>query len=158
MNKIISNMKKEKEIEKIDDLNPLILFIIQNQNILDKSIDIIDLTEIIDLNEYLKGDENILEYDLGNNNNSLENNKSLENEIYNTVKIYTSDYSGLGKLYLIKKIIKDKREEYHYFGIGDDISKNELFKKLKRFLKREIKNKFDIGIHLDLFLLKIYPE
>ena len=60
-------------------------------------------------------------------------------------------------MYLIKKIIKDKREEYHYFGIGDDISKNELFKKLKRFLKREKKIKFDIGIHLDLFLLKIYP-
>ena len=37
MNKIISDMKKEKEIEKIDDLKPLILFIIQNQNILDKS-------------------------------------------------------------------------------------------------------------------------
>jgi hypothetical protein len=85
MNKIIINMKKEKEIEKIDDLKPLILFIIQNQNILDKSRDIIDLTEIKDLSEYLKGDENILEYDLGNDNNSLENNKSLENEIYNTV-------------------------------------------------------------------------
>ena len=107
-------MKKEKEIEKIDDLNPLILFIIQNQNILDKSRDIIDLTEINDLSEYLKVDENILEYDLGNDNNSLENNKSLENEIYNTVKIYTSDYSGLGKLYLIKKIIKDKRVSLYW--------------------------------------------
>ena len=150
-------MKKEKEIEKIDDLNPRILFIIQNQNILDKSINIIDLTEINDLSEYLKGDENTLEYDLGNDNNSLESNKSLENEIYNTVKIYTSDYSGLGKLYLIKKDIKGKREEYHYFGIGDNISKNELFKKLKIFLKREIKNKFDIGIHLDLFFTKNIP-
>ena len=40
MNKIISNMKKEKEIEKIDDLKPRILFTIQNQNILDKSRDI----------------------------------------------------------------------------------------------------------------------
>ena len=59
MNKIISNMKKEKDIEKIDDLQPHILFIIQNQNILDKSRDIIDLTEISDLSEYLKGDEKI---------------------------------------------------------------------------------------------------
>ena len=157
MNKIISDMKKEEEIEKIDDLKPCILFIIQNQNILGKSRGIIDLPEINDLSEYLKGDENKLEYDLGNDNNSLENNKSLENEIYNTVKIYTSDYSGLGKSYLIKQDIKDKGEEYHYFGIGDDISKNELFKKLKRFLKREIKNKFDIGIHLDLFFTKNIP-
>ena len=85
MNKIIINMKKEKEIEKIDDLKPCILFIIQNQNILGKSRGIIDLPEINDLSEYLKGDENKLEYDLGNDNNSLENNKSLENEIYNTV-------------------------------------------------------------------------
>ena len=59
MNKIISNMKKEKDIEKIDDLQPHILFIIQNQNILDKSRDIINLTEISDLSEYLKGDEKI---------------------------------------------------------------------------------------------------
>ena len=147
MNKIISDMKKEKEIEKIDDLNPLILFIIQNQNILDKSRDIIDLTEINDLSEYLKVDENILEYDLGNDNNSLENNKSLENEIYNTVKIYTPDYSGLGKLYLIKKIIKDKRVSL--FWNRRWYFKKWINKKLKRFLKREIKNKFDIGIHLD---------
>ena len=60
-------------------------------------------------------------------------------------------------MYSTKKDIKDKREEYHYFGIGDDISKNVLFIKLKRFLKREIKNKFDIGIHLDLFFNKNIP-
>ena len=35
--------------------------------------------------------------------------------------------------------------------------KNRVFKKLKRFLKREIKNKFDIGIHLDLFFTKNIP-
>ena len=67
------------------------------------------------------------------------------------MKIYTSDCCGLGKSYLIKKEIKENGEDYYYFGIGDNITKDELYKKLKKFLKHEIKGKNKIGLHLDLF-------
>ena len=156
MNKIINNMKKENKIESIEDIKPCILFVIQNQNKLGKSKGIIDLPGINDLPEYLKGDENKLDYNL-EIENLLANNKNYENEIYNSIKIYTSDCSGLGKSYLIKKDINEKKEDYHYFGIGDDITRDELFKKLKKFLKIEIKGKFDVAIHLDLFYTKNIP-
>ena len=144
MNKIIMDMKSENIIHEMEDLKSSILFLIQNQK--DSFKRIIDLPEVNDLPEYFIGNENKLEYDLGNDSDN-----SLINEIYNTVKVYTSDCCGLGKSYLIKKEIEERGEDYNYFGIGDDISKEELFKKLKRFLKIEIKGKFDVGIHLDLF-------
>ena len=88
--------------------------------------------ETKDLLENLKLDEYKLEYNL---------EKSLVNEIYNSVKVYTSDCCGLGKSYLIKKEIKERGEDYYYFGIGDNLLKDEIFKKLKKFLKHEVKGK-----------------
>ena len=119
---------------------PCILFLIQNQN---KLGSIINLPEIKMLYEYLKGDENSLEYNLISGN-----------DIYKYVKVITSDCCGLGKTELIKKKIKENKEIYHYFSIGDNINKDELYKKLKKFLKVEIKGKYNIGIHLDLFYSK----
>ena len=140
LNKIIKEMKKENIIKEINDLNPCILFIMDNQ--LNNSIII---PEAIDLPDIIKGDENKLE------NNLL---KPDENTIYNSVNVYTSDCCGLGKSNLIKKEIKEKGEDYHYFGIGDNITKDELYKKLKKFLKHEIKGKNKIGFHLDLYYTK----
>ena len=140
IDKIIKEMKTENIIKEINDLNACILFIIDNQ--LNNSIII---PEAIDLPDIIKGDENKLEFNLLNH---------LENDIYNSVNVYTSDFCGMGKSYLIKKEIKEKGEDYHYFGIGDNITKDELYKKLKKFLKNEIKGKNNIGIHLDLYYTK----
>ena len=79
-----------------------------------------------------------IEYDF-DEGSSTDSHKFLINEIYNSVKVYTSDCCGLGKSYRIKKDIEKNGESYHYFGIGDDINKEELFKKLKKFLKYKIK-------------------
>ena len=137
LNKMIKEMKKENNINII---NPCILFIIQNE--LSNSM---VFPEAIDLPKNLIGNENNLEYDL---------EKLTENEIYNHVRIYSSDCCGLGKSYLINKEIKEKGEEYFYFPIGDNITKDDLYKKLKKFLKHDIKGKNKVGIHLDLFYTK----
>ena len=72
------------------------------------------------LYEYLREDK--LEYDL-----------QVEN-----IKVYASDCCGLGKNDLIKKEIK-KKENYYYFSLIDNINKDELYKKLKKYLIIEIK-------------------
>ena len=154
LNRIIRDMKAENTIKDIKDLKPFILFITQNQS--GSSRGFADFPEAIPLPGYLKGDENKLEYDLGKDG-SIDTNKSSEKEIYNAVRVYTSECSGIGKSYLIKKEIKERGEDYHYFGIGDDITKEELFKKLKRFLKIEIRGKTHVGIHLDLYYTKNIP-
>ena len=169
LNQIIRDMKNEGKIKKIEDLVPCLLFITHNQNLLGSSRGILDFPEVKDLPDYIKGDENQLEINLKNDDSSKkinsnekknlkksDNSKSI-NKIFNAVKIYTSDCSGLGKSLLIKKEIKDNHEDYHYLGIGDDITKDELFKKLKRFLKVEIRGKANVAVHLDLFYTKNIP-
>jgi hypothetical protein len=119
MNKIIRDMKAENIIKELKDLKPCILLIIQ------KNFMKADFLEIYDLPEYLKGDENKLEYNFILDN-SIDSNDSLVYEIYNSVKVFTSDCCGLGKSYSIKKEIKERGEDYKYFGIGDVITKEEL--------------------------------
>ena len=109
MDKIIRDMKAENLIKKIKDLKPCILFITQI-NKLGRGI---DSSEVINLPEYLTRDDDKIEYNL------------ISNEIYNSVKVFTSDCCGLGKSYLIKEEIKKRGKDYHYLGIGDDISKDE---------------------------------
>ena len=154
MNEIINEMKSANTIKEISDLSPCILFITQKQS--GSSRGIVDFQEATELPGYLKGDENKLEYNLGKGS-STDSNKTSEKEIYNAVKVYTSECCGIGKLYRIKKDIEKAGEDYHYFGIGDDITKEELFKKLKKFLKHEIKGKVHVAIHLDLFYTKNIP-
>jgi len=135
LNKIIKEMEKKEN--NINIFSPCILFIIQNE--LSNSM---VFPEAIDLPMNLTGNENNLEYDL---------DQLSKNEIYNHVRIYSSDFCGLGKSYVINKEIKEKGEEYFYFPIGDKITKDELYKKLKKFLKHDIKGKNKVGLHLDLF-------
>ena len=158
LNQIVFDMKRENKIKTINDLEPCILFITHNQNLLGNSVDF--PKEVKDLESYIIGDENKLEYELGDesSNSSKSKEKSLSiSEIYNSVKVFTSDCCGLGKSYLIKKEIKKNEEEYHYLGIGDDITKDDLFRKLKRSFKIELKGKEKVGIHLDLFYTKNTP-
>jgi hypothetical protein len=158
LNQIVSDMKRENKIKTIEDLKPCILFITHNQNLLGNSIDF--PKEVKDLEKHRIGDEDKLEYNLGdessNSSKSKEKSQSIS-DIYNSVKVFTSDCCGLGKSFLIKKEIKNNEEDYHYLGIGDDITKDNLFKKLKRFFKIELKGKEKVGIHLDLFYTKNTP-
>ena len=150
LNKIINEMKAQKTIKEITDLKPCILFLTQN------SAYSADFPEAKDLPESIKGDENKLEYELGKEG-STNSGKTLQNIIYDSVRVYTSDCSGLGKSYLIKKEIKKNGDDYHYFGVGDDITKDDLFIKLEDFIKYKIKGKPHVGVHLDLFYTKNTP-
>lgn len=134
LNYIASDIKNEKKI-----IEQGILFITHNKNLIGNSVDF--PKEVKDLGNYIIGDENKLEFELrdqsSNNSNSKIKNQSIY-EIYNSIQVYSSDYCGLGKSFLIKKEIKNKGEEYHYLSIGDDIVKDNLFRKLKRFFKIEL--------------------
>ena len=149
-------MKIGNSIKKIEDLKPFILFIIHNQNLLGISKSVVDFPEFKEFPNYLIKDEYKLDYELKSDDSS-DRKKSLINEIYNSIKVYTSDCSGLGKSELIRKEIKRKGEDYHYFGVGDNITKNDLFKKVKRFLEIETRGKEKVGVHLDLFYTKNIP-
>ena len=191
VNQIISDMKKENTLKTIEDLKPCILFLINKKNSFDNSRGILDVKEIKDLPEYIKGDEDKLDYSLKNDGseerknsfkknfnlssnilrssykgkeesesqkNETKSDKSIKyNEIYDAIKIFTSDCCGLGKTKLIKKKIKENGQYYYYLGIGDDITKDYLFKKLKKMIKRDIKGKRKVGVHLDLFYTKNIP-
>ena len=97
-----------------------------------------------------------IEYDF-DEGSSTDSNKVLKNEIYYSAKVYTSDCCGFEKSHKIKKDIEKNGESYHYFGIGDDINKEESFKKLKKFLKYNIKGSFKPSIHLDLYYTNNIP-
>ena len=132
MNDIISEMKSTNIIKEISDLKPFILFITQKHS--DNSRGIVDFQEAIELPNYLKGDENQLEFNFGRGS-STDSFQTSKEEIMNYVRVYTSECCGIGKSFRIKKDIKERNEDYHYFGIGDDITKEDLFKKLKKLLK-----------------------
>ena len=154
LNDIINEMKLTNTIKEISDLKPFILFITQKNS--DNSRGIVDFQEATELPEYLKVYEDKLELNFGKGS-STNSNKTTQNEIINSVRVYTSDLCGIGKTFRIKKDIKEREEQYHYFGIGDDITKEELFKKLKKFLKHDVKGKSNVAIHLDLFYTKNIP-
>ena len=94
INQIISDMKIGNSIKKIEDLKPCILFIIHNQNLLGIFKSVVDFPEFKEFPNYLIKDE--LDYELKSDDSS-DRKKSLINEIYNSIKVYTSDCSGLGK-------------------------------------------------------------
>ena len=148
--KIIREMIAENIIKDVQDIKPCIIFITQNPERMN------DFSDAQDLQPKYKGDENKLEYILGNED-SIDNKHSSKNAIYDAVRVYTSDCAGLGKSYLIKKEIIERGDDYIYFGIGDDITKDDLYIKLEFLIKHEIKLKAHPAIHLDLFYTKNIP-
>ena len=154
LDEITNSMKNEDW----KDIKPFILFVVSKTS--NKSEGLLVRPDIKDLPEYLIKD--ILNYNIKNENSlndskSLSRSEILNNEIYNGIKIFTSECCGLGKSRLIMKKIEENGEEYQYLGIGDDITKDELFKKLKKLIKHKIKGKFKVGLHLDLFYTKNIP-
>ena len=85
-------------------------------------------------------------------NNSL--NLSSEKDIFQNIKVITSDICGLGKSYKIKRMIEKDNKQYFHFILGGIITKAVIFQKLSRLLKKikkENKNSYqNVAIHLDL--------
>ena len=158
LDEITNSMRNESNKKSSTDEKPCILFVTSATS--NKSKGLLVRPDINDLSEdFIK---KTLEFNI-ENEDSFQGSKSLnksqfaKNEIYNRIKIFTSDCCGLGKSELIKKQIEKDGKEYYYFGIGDDITKNDIFKKLKKMLKYDIKGKFNVGLHLDLFYTKNIP-
>ena len=64
-------------------------------------------------------------------NKNIELNNFLHN-IFNNVKIITSDISGLGKTHKIKKIIEENKKRYYHLSLGGKLTKKIIFQKLKK--------------------------
>ena len=88
------------------------------------------------------------------NNNQDAISKSI---IYKNTHIYKSQICGLGKTTSIKNAIKSNLKKYIYFPLGGYLTKDIIFKKLNKILKKaesisDKKNNYtDIAIHLDLY-------
>ena len=88
------------------------------------------------------------------NNNQDAISKSL---IYKNTHIYKSQICGLGKTTSIKNKIKSNLKKYIYFPLGGYLTKDIIFEKLNKILKKieSVNNKNynyeDIAIHLDLY-------
>jgi len=76
------------------------------------------------------------------NKKYITKNKKIPN-----VKVYSSEFSGLGKSTLIKTDFSEEypKYEYVYFQIGDDIKKNEIIERLLKLSGKKI------ALHLDLY-------
>ena len=79
----------------------------------------------------------------------------LRQELYNKTHIIQSEICGLGKSTQIKNRIKQSGKKYIYFPLGGNITKDQIYVKLKEIMK-DINNKTTnnyeyIAIHLDLF-------
>ena len=67
-----------------------------------------------------------------NTNQIFEKEKSL----FPNIKVITSDICGLGKTYLIKKMIEKKEEKYFNFLLGGKITKAVIFNQFSSLLKK----------------------
>ena len=81
-------------------------------------------------------------------------NFSFEKNIFQNIKVITSDICGLGKSYKIKKIIENDKKKYYHFPLGGVLSKTIIFGKLSKLIENIKKeneyNYQNIAIHLDL--------
>ena len=150
--------KTKTEREKIDIketskyIEPLIIFV-YNVNKLNVSF----LNEIQKFNpgEYPGIKENVSLTD----KRSISLKKSLAEKVefklnqilLNNTHIYSSEISGLGKTEKIKYTIEhEKKKEYIYFPLGGKLSRNIIFTKVDKIL-RKVKDIKKAAIHLDLY-------
>jgi len=74
------------------------------------------------------------------------------------IKIISSELCGLGKSFLIKKMIKEKKQSYYHFPLGGILSKKIISEKLRNLMKnikenekkKEKEEYKNISIHIDL--------
>ena len=151
--------KKSENTKDIEYLNSCIIFIYERNS----------KENISFLNEINRFETKVIEYKSLNkkDGNSFENyikkekniddlsNKSLifsfKKEIFENIKVITSNICGLGKSYKIKKMIKNDKKNYFHFPLGGILTKVVIFEKLSRLLKKikkENENNYqEVAIH-----------
>ena len=80
-------------------------------------------------------------------------NISFSRPIMDNIKVISSDVCGLGKSYIIKKMIKEEKLNYYHFPLGGVLTKKVIYEKILHLFKKIKKDNFeykDIAIHLDL--------
>ena len=77
------------------------------------------------------------------------NNDQIINQKFPNIKIYSSEFSGLGKSILIQNSFKNedynKKYKYIYFPLGGEINRNEIIERLLKLTNNKI------ALHLDLY-------
>ena len=77
------------------------------------------------------------------------NNDQIINQKFPNIKIYSSEFSGLGKSILIQNSFKNedynKEYKYIYFPLGGEINRNEIIERLLKLTNNKI------ALHLDLY-------
>jgi len=149
-NKLVNKKIDIKETSKY--IEPLIIFV-YNVNKLKESF----------LNEINKYEPKIYpkidDDDININGVGIKSFKKLksdeiESKLYQILQrnthIYSSEVCGLGKTEKIKYLIKEKNKEYIYFPLGGKLSRDIIFKKVGKKLKK-VKDIQKAAIHLDLF-------
>ena len=143
-NKLVNQKVEIKETSKY--IEPLIIFV-YNVNKLKDSF----------LNEINKYDPPI--YPTINDEIFTKSNKKLipdkiESKLYQILyintHIFSSEVCGLGKTEKIKYLINKSNKEYIYFPLGGKLSRNIIFKKVEKKLKK-VKDIQKTAIHLDLY-------
>ena len=90
--------------------------------------------------------------EINNFSNSLLN-ISFSRPFMDNIKVISSDVCGLGKSYIIKKMIKEEKLNYYHFPLGGVLTKKIIYEKILHLFKKIKKDNFeykDIAIHLDL--------
>ena len=107
------------------------------------------------LNDNINNSANLNSSLIKNINYSREILNKSRDELNANIHIIKSEICGLGKTEKIKKEIKENGKKYIHFPIGGNISRDLLYEKLNKILKKidEIKKKENkkIAIHLDLY-------
>ena len=52
------------------------------------------------------------------------------------IKVISSDVCGLGKSYIIKKMIKEEKSNYYHFPLGGVLTKKVIYEKILNLFKK----------------------
>ena len=98
------------------------------------------------------------EHELRKTNSSQSSkNDYLREQLLANTHIKQSEICGLGKSTMIRNEIKKSGKQYHYFPLGGNLTREKIYQKLDKLMKKiksnskEEKNFSDIAIHLDLY-------
>ena len=64
---------------------------------------------------------------------------NASNDSYNlskNIKVFFSDVCGLGKSYIIKKMIKEEKLNYYHFPLGGVLTKKVIYEKILHLFKK----------------------
>ena len=77
-------------------------------------------------------------------------NISFSRPFMDNIKVISSDVCGLGKSYIIKKMIKEEKLNYYHFPLGAVLTKKVIYEKYYIYLKKL--KKIILNIKILLFI------